>query len=254
MKSPQRLACLRAEIEHAAQQFNIAPGKHPPRTRGRSAHGAPISGRAPSANRISRRRRSSTARNEDQRLRSVGRVELRRGRHSRGDLVEPGSDVPRPHTCANDLDQGKYRLAAAGMESTLGWIVRFRRRLPNGIAFGTKVVPQATSVRMDMWLTNGTRETLSDLRVQNCVMLKGLPGFTEQSNDNKTFKAPMPCADRLTVAAGSSRRGILAIARGATTNALAYIPIPNSPTALRAEPNVSEAGCRSTRGRRSTRS
>jgi len=64
------------------------------------------------------------------------------------------------------------------------------RKLPNRIEFGTKVTPETTHVRMEMWLTNGTHQTLSDLRVQNCVMLKGLPGFTAQTNDNKTFHKP----------------------------------------------------------------
>ncbi len=69
-------------------------------------------------------------------------------------------------------------------------MLAFERRLPNGIRFGTKVTPRADGVQMSMWLTNGTSETLSDLRVQNCVMLKGLTGFTEQTNDNKVFAAP----------------------------------------------------------------
>ena len=65
-----------------------------------------------------------------------------------------------------------------------------QRRLPNGIVFGTKVLPGPTAVRMEMWLTNGTSETLSDLRVQNCVMLKAAAGFAEQTNDNKRFDKP----------------------------------------------------------------
>jgi hypothetical protein len=64
------------------------------------------------------------------------------------------------------------------------------RRLPNGIAFGAKVVPGRDAVRMELWLTNGTKEPLSDLRVQNCVMLKGAAGFEEQTNDNKVFEKP----------------------------------------------------------------
>src|SRR5215469_9505863 len=61
------------------------------------------------------------------------------------------------------------------------------RTLPNGIVFGTKVRPEREAVRMEMWLTNGTKERLSDLRVQNCVMLKGAAGFEQQDNDNKVF-------------------------------------------------------------------
>ena len=64
------------------------------------------------------------------------------------------------------------------------------RKLPNGIEFGTKVVPGKDAVRMEMWLKNGTDQPLSDLRVQNCVMLKGAKGFEEQTNDNKVLQNP----------------------------------------------------------------
>ncbi len=66
----------------------------------------------------------------------------------------------------------------------------FRRSLPGGIAFGTKVIPGREAVRIQMWLTNGTDKALTDLRVQNCVMLKGAAGFRQQSNDNKLFHDP----------------------------------------------------------------
>ncbi|MAT69418.1 MAG: hypothetical protein CMJ58_07815 [Planctomycetaceae bacterium] len=64
------------------------------------------------------------------------------------------------------------------------------RTLPNGITFGTKLVPTAEAVDMEMWLTNGTDRRLTDLRVQNCVMLKAARGFERQTNDNKTFWGP----------------------------------------------------------------
>jgi hypothetical protein len=64
------------------------------------------------------------------------------------------------------------------------------RKLPNGIVFGAKIVPAAKAVHMELWLTNGTKETLRDLRVQNCVMLKGAKGFEQQTNDNKIFSSP----------------------------------------------------------------
>ncbi len=66
----------------------------------------------------------------------------------------------------------------------------FERKLPNGIRFGTKVRPTADAVRMEMWLDNGTSQKLTDLRVQNCVMLKGADGFKEQTVDNKLFTSP----------------------------------------------------------------
>jgi hypothetical protein len=74
----------------------------------------------------------------------------------------------------------------AGDNGTL----EFKRTLPNGIRFGTKVTPTPTEVRMEMWLTNGTSDTLTDLRVQNCVMLKGAASFEQQTNDNKLFQSP----------------------------------------------------------------
>jgi hypothetical protein len=64
------------------------------------------------------------------------------------------------------------------------------RELPNGIKFGTRVVPGRDAVRLEMWITNGTQQTLSDLRVQNCVMLKGAAGFAAQTNENKVFSKP----------------------------------------------------------------
>jgi hypothetical protein len=64
------------------------------------------------------------------------------------------------------------------------------RTLPNGIRFGAKIQPATNAVRMDLWLQNGTGATLSDLRVQNCVMLKGAAGFTQQTNDNKVLSNP----------------------------------------------------------------
>ena len=62
-----------------------------------------------------------------------------------------------------------------------------QRVLPNGIEFGTTAKVMSDHVAMTMFLKNGTSEPLSDLRVQNCVMLKGAEGFDQQTNDNKTF-------------------------------------------------------------------
>ena len=61
------------------------------------------------------------------------------------------------------------------------------RTLPNGIRFGTKVTPGRDVVRMEMWLRNGTKATLTGMRVQNCVMLKGASGFNQQTKDNKVL-------------------------------------------------------------------
>lgn len=68
--------------------------------------------------------------------------------------------------------------------------LNIERTLPNGIAFGTRVVPSPTEVRMHLWLRNGTDRPLANLRVQNCVMLKAARGFAAQTLTNKTFKLP----------------------------------------------------------------
>ncbi len=70
----------------------------------------------------------------------------------------------------------------------------FERTLPNGIAFGTKVTPKPDAVRMDLWLRNGTKEKLTGLRVQNCIMLKQAAGFTAQTSTNKLFQTPYAVA------------------------------------------------------------
>lgn len=64
------------------------------------------------------------------------------------------------------------------------------RTLPNGISFGADVRPEPTAVRMALWLRNGTKEPLTGLRVQNCVMLARAAGMNAQTNANKVFQAP----------------------------------------------------------------
>lgn len=68
------------------------------------------------------------------------------------------------------------------------------RKLPNGVTFGARVRTGPQAVRMELWLTNGTKERLTDLRVQNCVLLKGAAGFEAQTNDNKRLASPYAAA------------------------------------------------------------
>lgn len=103
-------------------------------------------------------------------------------------------------------DKQNLRLARQEWQTGDDSSFRMERILPNGIVFGTLVVPQKDHLQMDMWLRNGTAETLSDLRVQNCVMLKGAAGFQQQTNDNKQFPdgyavASSPAQDRWIITA-----------------------------------------------------
>jgi hypothetical protein len=64
------------------------------------------------------------------------------------------------------------------------------RKLPSDVSFGARITPKRDSVRMELWIKNGSKSPLSGLVVQNCVMLKGVVGFDETTNDNKVFAKP----------------------------------------------------------------
>lgn len=75
-------------------------------------------------------------------------------------------------------------------------VLQITRKLPNGISFSGHVQPLQEGVLMELSLFNGTKSVLSDLRVQNCVMLKGANGFEAQTNSNKVFQSPyVACHD-----------------------------------------------------------
>jgi predicted amidohydrolase len=69
-----------------------------------------------------------------------------------------------------------------------------KRDLPNGISFSSSVIPKADHVDMELTLTNGTKERLTGLRVQNCMMLGYAKGFESQDNETKRFQAPFAIA------------------------------------------------------------
>lgn len=68
--------------------------------------------------------------------------------------------------------------------------LRYERVLPNKVAFGATIHPKARGVDMDLWLRNGTDQTLAGLRTQICDHLKGAPEFNEQTTTNKIFGCP----------------------------------------------------------------
>jgi peptidoglycan/xylan/chitin deacetylase (PgdA/CDA1 family) len=69
-----------------------------------------------------------------------------------------------------------------------GW--RMERPLPNGVRFGTRAEAGSDFVRFEMWIENGSPETLRGLLVQNCVMLAAAPGFEARTSDNKVIRDP----------------------------------------------------------------
>jgi len=84
----------------------------------------------------------------------------------------------------------KVDLAQLEWKRNKGGELTMERRLPNGVVFGTKVVPSRKALRMEMWLENGSKEDLSNLRVQNCIMLKGAPEFAYAERENLVVSEP----------------------------------------------------------------
>lgn len=65
-------------------------------------------------------------------------------------------------------------------------------KLPNHIEIGATVAPYSDHLKMKLWLTNHTRDTiLRDLQTQVCVMLGQARLFDEQTNDNKKLTCPI---------------------------------------------------------------
>jgi peptidoglycan/xylan/chitin deacetylase (PgdA/CDA1 family) len=101
-------------------------------------------------------------------------------------------------------DRRGLSLEALEWRSNRDGSLEVERSLPNKVSFGAKIVPGRDGVRMELWMSNGSEEKLTGLRVQMCVMLKGLTGFDSRTNDNKVFAKPFAaCRDR------SGRRWII---------------------------------------------
>ncbi len=63
--------------------------------------------------------------------------------------------------------------------------------LPNSVRFGSSVQPDGDGVALGLWLHNGLDQTLTGLRTQLCLMLKGARGFNALTLDNKSFSPPV---------------------------------------------------------------
>lgn len=84
-------------------------------------------------------------------------------------------------------DQRNERLPVQEWQRSDDGTLNSGRTLPNGIRFDVTVRPQQDHVLMKLLLFNGTPEPLTDLRVQNCMMLARAADFQRGSNDNKVF-------------------------------------------------------------------
>jgi hypothetical protein len=75
--------------------------------------------------------------------------------------------------------------------------MKYVRRLPNKVSFGATVIPRKDIVDMELFLENGTKESLTGLRTQVCVLLKEAKGFNQLTNKNKFFAAGEPAEEPL---------------------------------------------------------
>lgn len=83
---------------------------------------------------------------------------------------------------STELEKLEWTSTETGLE--------LERKLPNGIAFGSRVGLADHGVAMEMWLTNGTDQRLTGMRSQVCVMLKGLVGFNSQRRRTQFAQGP----------------------------------------------------------------
>jgi peptidoglycan/xylan/chitin deacetylase (PgdA/CDA1 family) len=83
------------------------------------------------------------------------------------------------------LAQGEWRTIRGGYESV--------RVFPNNVELQTRVWSNFDGVKMEMRLTNNSKNILTGLYTQNCAMLAKMTGFNQQAADNKVF-TPMAVA------------------------------------------------------------
>jgi hypothetical protein len=83
------------------------------------------------------------------------------------------------------LTQGEWQTIRGGYESV--------RVFPNNVELQTRVWPTGDGVKMEMQLTNNSKNPLTGLYTQNCAMLGYMNDFNQQTTDNKVF-TPMAVA------------------------------------------------------------
>ena len=91
-------------------------------------------------------------------------------------------------------DRQQIDLAPLEWSRQRGGVLEVPRVLPNQVAFGARLTPSAEAIRMELWIRNGSPETLAGLRVQNCVMLRNARGFNQQNTGHHHVHGPFVAA------------------------------------------------------------
>jgi hypothetical protein len=87
-------------------------------------------------------------------------------------------------------DKNGIRLAPLEWRRHREGTLSIHRQLPDGVAFAVRVQAQARSVAFHFRVTNKSPQSLSRLRIQNCILLGRLAGFETRTNRNKIFRPP----------------------------------------------------------------
>lgn len=69
-------------------------------------------------------------------------------------------------------------------------VLLLKREFPNQVTFGVKVMPEKSGVRFLMWIKNDSKEKISQIKIQNCLMLSKMMGFNQLNKKNKIEKPP----------------------------------------------------------------
>ena len=69
--------------------------------------------------------------------------------------------------------------------------VMFERTLPNGVSFSASLTKKdATTVNLEIGITNGSNEPLKNITLQTCMYLRGIKEFADYTRDNKFVHHP----------------------------------------------------------------
>ncbi|MBI3684665.1 MAG: hypothetical protein HY235_30210 [Acidobacteria bacterium] len=101
---------------------------------------------------------------------------------SRGLLFLSHVNPPLPQLFP-DLPQAPWRTTSSG--------IAFERSLPNAVAFGGRIEKLAGSVvELELHISNGSREPLTNITLQTCAYLRGIREFADFTRSNKFVHLP----------------------------------------------------------------
>jgi hypothetical protein len=68
--------------------------------------------------------------------------------------------------------------------------IAYERALPDGIVFGGKITAAADAVDLEIFIRNGSKTSLTDIKLQTCFFLRAIAEFAAYTTDNKFVHVP----------------------------------------------------------------